>query len=152
MTVNDKQKTKLIGSMKQYFNGSLKGKTIAIWGLAFKPQTDDIREAPSLYNINELLDQGATVKVHDPEALENVKKIFGDKIQYSDHQYDIVEGADALLILTEWQEYRNPDFEKVNKALKNKVIFDGRNLYGLDEMEELGFTYYSVGRKIVKAK
>lgn len=150
MSVNEKQKTKLIGSMKQYFNGSLKGKTIAIWGLAFKPQTDDIREAPSLYNIQALLDQGATVKVHDPEAMENVKKIFGEKIQYNEHQYEILEGADALLIVTEWQEYRNPDFEKMGKSMKNKVIFDGRNLYGLEEIGDLGFTYYSVGRKIVK--
>lgn len=152
MSVNEKQKTRLIGSMKKYFNGSLKGKTIAIWGLAFKPQTDDIREAPSLYNIQELLDLGATVKVHDPEAIENVKKIFGDKIQYSGHQYEILEKADALLIVTEWQEYRNPDFEKMTKAMNNKVIFDGRNLYGLDEIQELGFTYHSIGRKIVNGK
>src|SRR5688572_22837835 len=150
MAVNEKQKTKLIRSMKKYFDGSLKGKTIAIWGLAFKPQTDDIREAPSLYNIKELIDQGAIVKVHDPEAMENVKKIFGEKIQYSEHQYKILESADALLILTEWQEYRNPDFDRMGKAMKDKVIFDGRNLYGLDEIEELGFTYYSIGRKIVK--
>jgi UDPglucose 6-dehydrogenase len=150
MSVNDKQKTKLIGSMKKHFNGSLKGKTIAIWGLAFKPQTDDIREAPSLYNIQELIDQGVTVKVHDPEAMENVKKIFGEKIQYSEHPYEILQDADALLILTEWQEYRNPDFEKMGKSMKNKLIFDGRNLYGLEEIEELGFTYYSIGRKIVK--
>ena len=149
MDVNEKQKTKLIASMKKYFNGSLKGKTIAIWGLAFKPQTDDIREAPSLYNIQELIDQGVVVKVHDPEAMENVKNIFGDKIQYSDHQYDILQDADALLIATEWPEYRNPDFERMGKAMKNKVIFDGRNLYGLEEIAELGFTYYSVGRKIV---
>lgn len=152
MSVNEKQKTKLIASIKKYFNGQLKGKTIAIWGLAFKPQTDDIREAPSLYNIQELIDLGAVVKVHDPEAMENVKKVFGEKIQYSEHQYDILQGADALLIITEWQEYRNPDFEKMSKMLNNKVIFDGRNLYGLEEMEELGFTYYSVGRKIVNIK
>ena len=149
MDVNEKQKTKLIGSMKKYFNESLKGKTIAMWGLAFKPQTDDIREAPSLYNIQELIDLGATVKVHDPEAMENVKNIFGDKIQYSDHQYDILQNADALLIATEWPEYRNPDFERMGSLMKNKVIFDGRNLYGLEEIAELGFTYYSVGRKIV---
>jgi UDPglucose 6-dehydrogenase len=149
MDVNEKQKTKLIGGIKKYFNGSLNGKTVAIWGLAFKPQTDDIREAPSLYNIQELVDLGAVVKVHDPEAMENVKKIFGDKIQYSDHQYDILEGADALLIVTEWPEYRNPDFERMAKVMKSKAIFDGRNLYGLDQMNELGFTYISIGRKAV---
>jgi UDPglucose 6-dehydrogenase len=149
MSVNDRQKTKLIASMKKYFNGSLKGKTIAIWGLSFKPHTDDIREAASLYNIEELLKQGASVRVHDPEAMENVKKIFGDKIQYSEIQYDVLQNADALLIATEWPEYRNPDFEKMGGILKNKVIFDGRNLYGLEDLSELGFTYYSIGRKIV---
>lgn len=149
MSVNDKQKTKLIGSLKKHFNGSLKGKTIAIWGLSFKPHTDDIREAPALYNIQELLNEGVVVKTHDPEAMENVKRIFGDKIQYSENQYEVLEGADALLIATEWPEYRNPDFERMAKALKNKLIFDGRNLYGLDDIAELGFTYYSVGRKIV---
>lgn len=149
MDVNEVQKTKLIGSMKKHFNGSMKGKTIAMWGLAFKPQTDDIREAPSLYNIQELLAQGAVVKVHDPEAMENVKRIFGDKIQYSEHQYEILQDADALMIVTEWPEYRNPDFERIAKAMKSKVIFDGRNLYGLDEMSELGFTYISIGRKAV---
>jgi len=152
MSVNDKQKTKLIGSMKQYFGGSLKGKVIAMWGLSFKPHTDDIREAPSLYNIQELIDLGATVKVHDPEAMENIKRIFGDKIQYSENQYEVLEGADALLIATEWPEYRNPDFERMAAALKNKVIFDGRNLYGLEDIAELGFTYYSIGRKIVNGK
>ena len=152
MSVNDKQKTKLIGSLKKYFNGSLKGKTVAIWGLSFKPHTDDIREAPALYNIQELLNEGVTVKTHDPEAMENVKRIFGDKIQYSENQYEVLESADALLIATEWPEYRNPDFERMAKTLKNKLIFDGRNLYGLDDIAELGFTYYSVGRKIVNGK
>jgi UDPglucose 6-dehydrogenase len=149
MLVNDKQKTKLIGSIKQYFNASLKGKIIAMWGLSFKPQTDDIREAPSLYNIEELIDEGAVVRVHDPEAMENIKKIFGDKIEYSENQYDALQGADALLIVTEWPEYRNPDFERMGGVMKNKVIFDGRNLYGLEDLSELGFTYYSIGRKIV---
>ena len=150
MSVNDKQKTKLIRSMRQYFSGSLNGKTIALWGLSFKPHTDDVREAPSLYNIQELIDEGVEVKVHDPEAMENVKKIFGDKIQYSENQYDVLQGADALLIATEWPEYRNPDFERMATIMKTKVIFDGRNLYGLEDISELGFTYYSVGRKIVK--
>ncbi len=149
MLVNDKQKTKLIGSIKQYFNASLKGKIIAMWGLSFKPQTDDRREAPSLYNIEELIDEGAVVRVHDPEAMENIKKIFGDKIEYSENQYDALQGADALLIVTEWPEYRIPVFERLGGVMKNKVIFDGRNLYGLEDLSELGFTYYSIGRKIV---
>ncbi len=151
MSVNDKQKTKLIERMRKYFNGSLKGKTIAMWGLAFKPHTDDIREAPSLYILQELIDEGAVVKTHDPEAMENIKKIFGDKIQYRENQYDVLQGADALLIATEWPEYRNPDFDKMTTIMKNKVIFDGRNLYGLEDIRELGFTYYSVGRETVNA-
>jgi UDPglucose 6-dehydrogenase len=150
MTVNEKQKTKLIQSIKNYFGGSLKGKTIAIWGLAFKPHTDDIREAPALYNIDELLREGAAIKVHDPEAMENVKRIVGDKITYCEDQYEAIANADALLIATEWPEYRTPDFELINSRLKNKVIFDGRNLYDLDSMNDLGFTYFSIGRKTVK--
>jgi UDPglucose 6-dehydrogenase len=149
MDVNELQKTKLIANMKQHFNGSLKGKTIAIWGLAFKPHTDDIREAPALYNIEALLNEGASVQVHDPEAMENVKKTFGDKITYFESQYDVLKKADALLIATEWPEYRNPDFEKVGQYLNNKLIFDGRNLYGLENIAELGFIYYSIGRKTV---
>lgn len=149
MSVNGKQKTKLIGSMKKYF-GSLKGKTIAIWGLAFKPETDDIREASSLYNIQELLNEGANVQVHDPEASENVKAIYGDRIQYFDNQYDVMSGADGLLIATEWSVYRSPDFDKMKKLMKNPVIFDGRNLYGLENISELGFTYFSIGRKTIK--
>ncbi|MBL7839051.1 MAG: UDP-glucose/GDP-mannose dehydrogenase family protein [Cyclobacteriaceae bacterium] len=149
MSVNGKQKTKLIGSMKKYF-GSLKGKTIAIWGLAFKPETDDIREASSLYNIQELLNEGANVQVHDPEASENVKAIYGDRIQYFDNQYDVMSGADGLLIATEWSVYRSPDFDKMKKLMKNPVIFDGRNLYGLENIAELGFTYFSIGRKMIK--
>lgn len=150
MSVNDKQKTKLLGSMKKYFNGSLRGKTIAIWGLSFKPHTDDIREAASLYNIRELLNEGAVVKAHDPEAMENVKKILGNKIEYGQNEYEVLKGADALLIATEWPEYRNPDFEKIAGFMKNKLIFDGRNLYDLENMRELGFTYYSVGRRTIK--
>ncbi len=151
MSVNEKQKTKLVSSLKKYFNGSLKGKTIAMWGLSFKPHTDDIREAPSLYIIQELLNEGALVKVHDPEAMENIKKIFGTKIQYGENQYDILQSADALLIATEWPEYRNPDFDRVGALMTNKLIFDGRNLYDLSNMGELGFTYVSIGRKSVKS-
>jgi len=149
MTVNDKQKTKLVKKMKEHF-GSLHGKTITVWGLSFKPHTDDIREAPSLYIIQELLKEGASVKVHDPEALENVKILFGDKIQYYESEYDALEKSDALLIATEWPEYRNPDFERIANTMKNKVIFDGRNLYSLESIAELGFTYYSIGRKTLK--
>jgi len=149
LNVNDTQRIKLIADLKKHFGGSIKGKTIAIWGLAFKPHTDDIREASSLYNIDELLKEGASVHVHDPEAIENVKKLYGNKISYYESQYDVLNQADALLIATEWPEYRNPDFEKVSTLLNNKVIFDGRNLYGLANMAELGFTYYSIGRKTI---
>jgi UDPglucose 6-dehydrogenase len=149
MNVNGKQKTRLIANMKEHF-GSLKGKTIAIWGLSFKPETDDIREASALDNIRVLLEEGATVHVHDPEAIANTKAIFGDKIQYFDTQYDVLDKADALLIATEWAEYRSPDFERMQKLMNSPVIFDGRNLYTLDNMTELGFTYYSIGRKAIK--
>src|SRR5579871_3866664 len=141
MKVNDVQKTKLIPQIKTHFKGSLKGKVIAVWGLSFKPHTDDIREAPALENISELLTAGAVVKAHDPEAMANVKKILGDKITYHETPYEAAAGADAILIATEWPEFRTPDFEKLASLLKNKVIFDGRNLYDLAQMKELGFTY-----------
>ncbi len=150
MSVNEKQKTKLLPNLKSYFKNDLKGKTIALWGLAFKPHTDDIREAPALYNIKSLRRAGAKVVVFDPEAMENVKGVIGRKVKYAKSMYDAVEGADALMIMTEWPEFRTPDFERLEKALRNKVIFDGRNLYGLDEMEEKGFEYHSIGRKSVK--
>lgn len=151
MDVNADQKTKLIPNIKKFFNGSLKGKTIAIWGLSFKPHTDDIREAPALYNIDEFLKEGATVKAHDPEGMENVKKIVGDKIQYCSTPYEAAEGADAIFIATEWPEFRTPDFEKLSSIVKAKVIFDGRNLYDLTQMKELGYTYYSIGREVINA-
>jgi UDPglucose 6-dehydrogenase len=150
MAVNDKQKTKMITKMEKHFEGSLQGKVIGMWGLSFKPHTDDIREAPSLFLIQKLVEAGATVSVHDPEAMENVKKIFGDKIQYCENQYDVLKNADALLIATEWPEYRNPDFDRMKSEMKNTVIFDGRNLYNLETISELGFTYYSIGRKHIK--
>jgi UDPglucose 6-dehydrogenase len=150
MNVNAEQKIKLIASMKDHFVGSLKGKKIAVWGLAFKPNTDDIREAPALENIQILLSEGATVSVHDPEAMENVKKVLGDKITYCENQYDALGGADALFIATEWSEYRNPDFDRMGSLLKNKLIFDGRNLYSLHFINELGFNYYSIGRETIK--
>ncbi len=150
MDINESQKTKLIPKLKTYFGGSLKGKTIAMWGLAFKPNTDDIREAPALVNIDELIKEGANVKAFDPEAMDNVKGIIGDKISYADNQYDALDGADALLIVTEWPVFRAPDFDKVKSLLKNHVIFDGRNLYKTSEMKKQGFEYYSIGREEVK--
>jgi UDPglucose 6-dehydrogenase len=151
MEINQKQKEKMIEPLKNYFDGDLKGKTIAIWGLAFKPYTDDIREAPALENITKLLSLGAKVKAYDPEAMENVKEIFGDKIYFAQGEYDAVADADALMIMTEWPVFRTPEFDKLAQLLKNKVIFDGRNLYDLKQMEDEGFTYHSVGRKIIKA-
>ncbi len=148
MEVNQSQKLKLFYKLKDYF-GNLEGKTIAIWGLAFKPNTDDIREAPSIYNINELLQAGAKVQAYDPEAMENIKKIYGDKVDLFEDEYDALEGADALLIITEWPVFRQPEFELMIKKLKQKVIFDGRNLYPTKQMEEMGFKYISIGRKEV---
>lgn len=150
MGVNQLQKEKMIEPLKDYFGGDLSGKTIAVWGLAFKPYTDDIREAPALENITKLLSMGASVQAYDPEAMDNVKGIFGDKITYANDEYDALEGADALMIMTEWPVFRTPEFDKLEAKLSNKVIFDGRNLYELSTMQELGFTYYSVGRRAVK--
>jgi len=149
MQVNADQKTKLIPRIKDYYRGDLKNKTFALWGLSFKPHTDDIREAPALYNIEELLKEGAKIKAHDPESMENVKRLIGDRIQYSESFYEAAEGADAIFIATEWPEFRTPDFDKLTAALKNKVIFDGRNLYDLEQMKELGFTYFSIGRETI---
>jgi UDPglucose 6-dehydrogenase len=149
MDVNHDQKTKLIPKIKDYFKGNLKGKTIAVWGLSFKPHTDDIREAPALYNIEALLEAGATIKAHDPEGMENVKRIIGEKIKYCITPYDAAEGADAVFIATEWPEFRTPDFDRLSSILKNKVIFDGRNLYELDMMKDLGYAYFSIGREVV---
>ncbi len=147
MGVNQIQKTKLIPAIKNYFKGDLKGKKIAVWGLAFKPYTDDIREAPSLENIRVLLAEGAKIKAYDPEAQENVKRILGETIEFGQDLYETLEGADALLVVTEWPEFRTPEFEKIQKLLKNKVIFDGRNVFEPIQMEEFGFDYYSIGRQ-----
>ena len=146
MDVNEKQKLFLLPKIKTYFKDNLKGKHFALWGLAFKPNTDDIREAPALYIIDALLAAGATVSVFDPEAMANVKNIVGDKITYADHQYTCLENADALIIATEWSVFRTPDFGKISDSLKNKVIFDGRNLFEVPRMKELGYHYESVGR------
>jgi len=151
MDVNYAQKTKLIPRIKDYFRGDLKGKVFAMWGLAFKPHTDDIREAPSLYNIEELLNAGAIVKAHDPESMENVKRLLGNKIEFCDSPYEAAQGADAIFIATEWPEFRTPDFDKLASVVKNKVIFDGRNLYDLSTMKDLKFTYISIGREAIYA-
>jgi len=149
MEVNDRQKLILGNKIKKYYNNDLKGKTFAIWGLAFKPETDDIREAPALYLIETLLAEGAIVKAFDPEAMSNVKAIFGDKVQFVDNQYDAILDADALVIVTEWSEFRNPDFNKIKSSLKKPIIFDGRNVYTLEKMKELGFYYESMGRNTI---
>ncbi len=149
MSVNQQQKTKMLPAIKAYFKGDLSGKKIAVWGLAFKPYTDDIREAPALENITALLIEGAVIKAYDPEAQANVEKIFGNKISFGSDLYDTIDGADALLVVTEWPEFRTPEFEKIEKLMKNKVIFDGRNVFEPDQMAELGFDYYSIGRQPV---
>ena len=150
MDVNEKQKTIIIPKIAAYFNNNLKGRHFALWGLAFKPDTDDIREAPALYVIDELLKAGATVTAHDPEAMENVKRIYGNKIGYAEDPYAALHQADALIIATEWALFRTPDFDRVSASLKHKVIFDGRNLYSLDQMKKLGYHYCSIGREVVK--
>ncbi len=149
MEVNAYQKTKLVDSIRDYFNGELRGKTIAVWGLSFKPHTDDIREAPALDNIEELLSEGVKIKAHDPEAMENVKRLFGNRIEYCNNPYECADGADAIFIATEWPEFRTPDFDRLNQALKSKVIFDGRNVYELEVMKEQGYTYFSIGRETI---
>lgn len=146
MNVNTTQKTRLMDNLDVYFKNDLKGKTIAMWGLAFKPNTDDIREAPALYNIEALLNAGAKVQAYDPEAMENVKGLLGDKIEYAENPYDALKGADALMIMTEWPVFRTPDFKELKKELKEPLILDGRNLYEVEQMKELGFTYFSIGR------
>lgn len=149
MNVNEKQKTVLVDKLLKYYKNDIKGKHFAVWGLAFKPETDDIREAPALYIIDELLKNGATVSAFDPEAINNVKEILGDQISYAESQYEALKNADALLIATEWSVFRNPDFEKMDELLSNKVIFDGRNLFDLQKMIDLGYYYNSVGRKLI---
>ncbi|WP_316851349.1 UDP-glucose dehydrogenase family protein [Pedobacter agri] len=149
MEVNERQKTILVDKVLKYFKNDIKGKHFALWGLAFKPETDDIREAPALYIIDALLANGATVTVFDPEAMSNIRTTIGDKVNYAKNQYEALENADALLIATEWSVFRNPDFDKIEVALKNKVVFDGRNLYDLQKMIDLGYYYNSIGRKLI---
>jgi UDPglucose 6-dehydrogenase len=144
-TVNEKQKERLVTKMQQHFK-NLSGKTIALWGLAFKPRTDDMREAPAIPIIERLLEQGASVRAYDPAAAPVAKKIFGNRIAICERSYDALAGADALAIVTEWNEFREPDFEKMRALLKSPVVFDGRNIYSPGHMRELGFTYFSIGR------
>lgn len=151
MQVNERQKTTLVDKVKEYYGQDLRGRHFALWGLAFKPDTDDVREAPALYIIEALLRSGATVAAFDPEAMENVNRIMGDKITYAHDEYAALEGADALLVATEWALFRRPEMDRVEKLLKAKVIFDGRNLYDLEEMKELGYHYVSIGRQAVTA-
>jgi len=150
MDVNHRQKLTMAQKIKAYFGDDLTGKKLALWGLSFKPDTDDIREAPALYIIEELLSAGAEIRAYDPEAMPNVKGLIGDKIKYSENQYDALREADALLIATEWSVFRSPDFDKVSSLLKEKVIFDGRNLYDLESMRNLNYHYESMGRKTIK--
>jgi len=146
MKVNDLQRLHLVPKIRRYFNNDLKGKKFALWGLAFKPNTDDIREAPALYMIEALLAEGATVHAFDPEAMNNARNLLGDRILYGENQYECLEGADALVISTEWNEFRTPNFLRIVTALKQKVIFDGRNLFDTAAIRELGFHYESIGR------
>ncbi|MCC5945297.1 MAG: UDP-glucose/GDP-mannose dehydrogenase family protein [Bernardetiaceae bacterium] len=151
MRINDMQREILAEKILTYYGSDIKNKTIAIWGLAFKPNTDDIREAPAIYIIERLLSAGAKIQAFDPEAMENMKTLMGQRIDFKDNPYAALEGADALAIITEWSVFRTPDFEKMQKALKTKVIFDGRNLYALEQMQEAGFYYNSIGRNIIEA-
>ncbi len=149
MDVNKLQRNRLVEKLINYFGNDLNGRTFAIWGLAFKPNTDDIREAPSLHIIDELLNLGAKIKAFDPEAMDNVRAIYGDKITLTDNQYQALEESDALLIVTEWNVFRTPDFDRIIKILNRKVIFDGRNIYSLQQMKTLGFYYESIGRETI---
>jgi len=148
-SVNQRQKMVMAEKIKRHFDGNVLGKTIAVWGLAFKPRTDDIREAPALALIDWLLGEGATVRVHDPEAMNNVRAAYGDKLVYCEMRMDALQGADALCIMTEWKDYHSPDFAEMYQLMKSPVIFDGRNLYEPDRMRRRGYRYYSIGRPAV---
>ncbi len=147
--VNTRQKSVLGEKIVRHFAGQISGKRIAIWGLSFKPRTDDIRDAPALVLIDTLLALGATVTVHDPEALENVRALYGSRLTYAQLPFDALQDADALAIVTEWGEFRNPDFDEIKRLMRAPVIFDGRNLYSPDDMLAQGFTYHSIGRRSV---
>jgi UDPglucose 6-dehydrogenase len=143
--VNASQKFVLYEKVRKHFKGDLAGKTFAIWGLAFKPRTDDMREAPAIYIIKSLLKDGAKVRASDPEAIKEARKLFGDSITYCTHPMEALDGADALLLVTEWSEFRNPDFDQMKERLKSPVIFDGRNIFPKAELQRIGFTYYPIG-------
>ena len=149
LNVNHFQKLSLVDKVKHYFGDDLTNKTFALWGLAFKPETDDIREAPSLYIIDALLDLGADITAYDPEAINNVKGLIGDKIKFAENSYDALKDVDALLVATEWSAFRNPDFNKMQELMKSPIIFDGRNLYDLETMNSKAFFYQSVGRATI---
>jgi UDPglucose 6-dehydrogenase len=151
LEVNEKQKVTMVQKIVNHFGSDLKGKHFALWGLAFKPDTDDIREASALYIISDLLRLGATITAYDPEAMENVKIVLGNQINFAENQYSALESADALLVATEWGTFRNPDFDKMAATLINPIIFDGRNIYELEQMKNLGFIYHSVGRHMVNS-
>jgi UDPglucose 6-dehydrogenase len=145
--VNERQKRLLVDKVTHFFGGQLSGKTFAVWGLAFKPRTDDMRDAPAITVINALLKAGAKVQAFDPEAMREARRLFGERIRYAEHNYDALDGAAALLILTEWNEFRRPDFARMRQLLKNPVIFDGRNIYDPTDLTKLGFKYFPIGRK-----
>lgn len=149
MDVNEAQKVHLVNKIKRYYNYDLSGKHFAVWGLAFKPNTDDIREAPALEIIRELLEAGATVSAYDPEAMSNVKALLGDKIGFAEAQYEALQNADALIVATEWNEFRTPDFDRIVSLLKDAVVFDGRNVFDVEQMAAKGFHYESIGRPLV---
>lgn len=149
--VNDHQRNVLIEKIKKHYNHQLHGKTFAVWGIAFKPDTDDIREAPSIYIMKRLLEEGVTIKAFDPEAMNNARKVLSGKIEFCDNQYQALKGADALIIATEWAVFRTPDFSRMKTELKDQVIFDGRNIFSLEKMREFQFTYYSIGRRTIHA-
>lgn len=152
MEVNNRQKTVLFPKIMNYFDGNITGKNIALWGLAFKPDTDDIREAPALYLIDKLVESGAIISAFDPEAMENVQQLVGDKITYAEDEHQALKNADALIICTEWSIFRNPNFTRIKAEMKGNVIFDGRNLFDLEDMQSKGFCYFSIGRQIINAK
>ena len=149
MNVNENQRLRIADKIEAYYGEDLKGKTVALWGLSFKPNTDDIREAPSLYTIDRLLGAGAQVQAFDPEAMDNVKARYGDKVTFCEDQYEAAAGADCLAIMTEWSVFRTPNFDKLKEALNSPIVFDGRNLYDLRRMVEAGFYYDSIGRSTV---
>ena len=145
-SVNDRQKEVLFSKIQKHYNNDLKGKRFGMWGLAFKPSTDDMREAPSLVLVEQLLEAGAIVRAYDPEAMKECRRKIGCRIEYARNMYDALSGADALIIVTEWPEFKVPKFTFIEKALREKVIFDGRNIYSPEQMQEFGYTYYGIGR------